>query len=117
MKRASRWIAGGAIHVDSGSSFKHSMARSVGSLLAAIRPESGVKQTCQDSPTDAIDPSEARCLGPRRPRCAKSEPARGAFNWPRNSKSGLRLLYPSSHPGCSRASHARSSRNSCVLCL
>ena len=26
----------------------------------------GVKQTCQDSPTDAIDPSEARCLGPRR---------------------------------------------------
>ena len=32
MRRASRWIAGRAIHVDSGSSFKHSMARSVGSL-------------------------------------------------------------------------------------
>ena len=34
--------------------------------LAAIRPELGVKPTCQDGPTDAIDPSEARCLGPRR---------------------------------------------------
>ena len=51
------------------------------------------------------------------PRCAKSGPARGAFNWPRNSRSGLRLPYPSGHPGCSRASHARSSRNSCVSCL
>ena len=51
------------------------------------------------------------------PRCAKSGPARGAFNWPRNSRSGLRLPYPSGHPGCSRASRARSSRNSCVSCL
>src|ERR1700731_3669483 len=37
-----------------------------GRCLAAIRPELGVKPTCQDGPTDAIDPSEARCLGPRR---------------------------------------------------
>jgi hypothetical protein len=32
------------------------------------------------------------------PRCAKSGPARGAFNWPRNSRSGLRLPYPSMQP-------------------
>jgi predicted methyltransferase len=54
---------------------------------------------------------------PHRTERAKNRSARGAFNWPRNSKSGLRLPYPSSHPGCSRASHARNSRNSCVSCL
>jgi hypothetical protein len=26
--------------------------------LAAIRPESGVKPTCRDGPTDAIDPEQ-----------------------------------------------------------
>ena len=31
------------------------VARSVGSLFAAICPKSGVKPTCRDSPTGAID--------------------------------------------------------------
>ena len=39
--------------------------------VAAIRPELGVKPTCQDSSTDAIDPSEALCLGPRRTEVAR----------------------------------------------
>ena len=32
------------------------LARSVSSCVATIRPKSGVKPTCRDSSTDAIDP-------------------------------------------------------------
>src|SRR6202044_2490147 len=39
------------------------------------------------------------------------------INWPGNSRTGRRLPYSSGHPGCSRAIHARSSRNSCVAYL
>ena len=34
-----------------------SLARSVSSCVATIRPKSGVKPTCQDSSTDAFDPN------------------------------------------------------------